>query len=128
MGQLDGSCPEKLCLGPKDLNLAIQHEHYPLPTIEEIATHLHGAKLFSVLDGFWRVPLDEPSSFLTTFNTPFGHYCWKCIPFCISSAPKVFQRKMHKVTDGLKRVEIIADDFVVVGFGDSMEDAIKDHD
>ena len=34
----------RLCLDPKDLNLAIQREHYLLPTIEEIASHLHGAK------------------------------------------------------------------------------------
>ncbi len=62
-------------LDPKELNKAIRHEHYPLPTIEEIATRLHGAKYFTVLDarnGFWHVGLDRPSSLLTTFNTPFG--------------------------------------------------------
>lgn len=65
----------RLCIDPKDLNKAIMRENYPLPTIEEIATHLHGAKLFSILDvrcGFWHVELDEPSSYLTTFHTPFG--------------------------------------------------------
>ena len=121
----------RICLDPKDLNLAIQREHYPLPTIEEIATRLHGAKLFTVLDvrhGFWHVPLDEPSSLLTTFNTPFGRYRWKRMPFGISSAPEVFQRRMHEVTEGLKGVEVVADDFVVVGFGDSIEDATTDHD
>ena len=121
----------RICLDPKDLNLAIQREHYPLPTIEEIATRLHGAKLFTVLDvrhGFWHVPLDEASSFLTTFNTPFGRYRWKRMPFGISSAPEVFQRKMHEVTEGLRGVEVIADDFVVVGFGESVEDATADHD
>ena len=40
----------RICLDPKELNEAIQREHFPLPTIEEIATRLHGAKLFSVLD------------------------------------------------------------------------------
>ena len=35
----------RICLDPKDLNQAIQREHYPLPTIEEIATRLHGAKV-----------------------------------------------------------------------------------
>ena len=121
----------RICLDPKDLNLAIQREHYPLPTIEEIATRLHGAKLFTVLDvrhGFWHVPLDEASSFLTTFNTPFGRYRWKRMPFGISSAPEVFQRKMHEVTEGLKGVEVIADDFVVVGLGESIEEATADHD
>ncbi len=57
----------RICLGPKDLNKAILREHYPLPTIEDIATRLHGAKVFTILDvskGFWHVSLDEPSSFL----------------------------------------------------------------
>ena len=30
---------------------------------------------------------------------------------------------MHQLVAGLSGVEVIADDFVVVGFGDSMEDA-----
>ena len=65
----------RICLDPKDLNRAIQREHYPLPTIEDVVTHLHGAKFFTVLDvknDFWHVALDEPSSYLTTFYTPFG--------------------------------------------------------
>jgi hypothetical protein len=40
----------RICLDPKDLNQAIQREHYPLPTLEEIAIHLYGAKVFTVLD------------------------------------------------------------------------------
>ena len=40
----------RICLDPKELNEAIQREHYPLPTIEEVATRLHRARLFSVLD------------------------------------------------------------------------------
>ncbi len=65
----------RLCLDPQDLNKATQWEYYPLPTIEEIATRLHGAKLFTTLNvqhGFWHIALDEESSLLTTFNAPFG--------------------------------------------------------
>ncbi len=116
----------RICLDPKDLNQAIQREHYPLPTIEEIATRLYGAKVFTVLDvrnGFWHVPLDEESSLLTTFNTPFGRYRWRRMPFGISSAPEVFQRRMHEVIEGLQGVEVVADDFVTVGFGDTEEEA-----
>ena len=121
----------RICLDPKDLNKAIQREHYPLPTIEDIATRLHGAKVFSVLDvnkGFWHVALDEPSSFLTTFHTPFGRYRWKRIPFGISSAPEVFQRQMHELIEGLQGIEVIADDFVAVGCGDTQEEAVHSHD
>ena len=50
------------------------------------------------------------------------------MPFGISSAPEVFHRRMHEVTEGLKGVEVVADDFVVVGFGDGIEEATSDHD
>ena len=121
----------RICLDPQDLNRAILHEHYPLPTIEEVATRLHGAKVFTVLDvrhGFRHVPLDNKSSFLTTFNTPFGRYRWKRMPFGISSAPEVFQRRMHEVIEGLPGIEVVADDFVAVGFGETLEEATRNHD
>ena len=83
----------RICLDPRQLNKAIQREHYALSTIEDVATRLHGAKVFTKLDvrnGFWHVKLDEESSYLTTFNSPFGRYRWKRMPFSISSAPEVF--------------------------------------
>jgi len=103
----------RLCLNPQDLNKAIQREHYPLPTIEEIATSLHGAKLFATLDvrhGFWHIALDAESSLLTTFKTPFGRYLLKGMPFGISSVPEVFQRRMHELVKDLEGVEVVADD------------------
>ena len=48
--------------------------------------------------------------------------------FRISSAPDVFQRRMHELIEGLHGVEVIADDFVVVGFGHTHLEAIHDHD
>ena len=82
----------RICLDPRDLNKAIMRSHYPLPTIEQVATRLNKAKIFTVLDaktGFWQVELDQKSSYLTTFNTPFGRYHWMRMPFGISSAPEV---------------------------------------
>ena len=121
----------RLCLDPKDLNRAIQREHYPLPTIEDVATRLHGAKVFTKLDvrnGFWHVKLDDASSYLTTFNTPFGRYRWMRMPFGIRSAPEIFQRKMHELIEGMPHVEVVADDFVVVGYGETHEEGTQDHD
>ena len=121
----------RICLDPKDLNKAIQRENYLLPTIEDIATRLHGAKVFTKLDvrsGFWHIALDEKSSYLTTFHTPFGRYRWNRVPFGISSAPEVFQRKMHELIEGLSGIEVVADDFIVVGCGSTVDEANKDHD
>ena len=39
----------RISLDPKDLNTAIKWEHYPLPTIDDIAMRLHEAKLFTIL-------------------------------------------------------------------------------
>ena len=71
--------------------------------------------------------LDEESSLLTTINTPFGRYRWKRNPFGINSALEVFQRRMHELVEDLEGVEVVADDFVVVGFGESQEEASKSH-
>ena len=121
----------RVCLDPKDLNRAILREKYELPTVEDIATRLHGAKVFTVMDvrnGFWHVSLDEESSYLTTFQTPFGRYRWRRMPFGISSAPEVFERKMHELIEGMTGVEVVADDFIVVGYGETFEKATRDHD
>ena len=88
----------RLCLDPHHLNQAIKRPKYQMPIIEEIIPKLNNAKLFSVLDakdGFWQVPLTEESSLLTTFNTPFGRFRWKVLPFGINCAPEEFQRRMH---------------------------------
>ena len=121
----------RICLDPRDLNKAIQREKYPLPTIEEVATRLHGAKVFTKLDvrnGFWHIKLKEESSELTAFHTPFGRYCLRRLPFGLCSAPEVFQRRMHEVIEGLTGVEVIADDFLVVGYGEDISAAVVDHD
>ena len=39
------------------------------------------------------------------------------MPFSITSAPEVWQRGMHKFVEDLEGVEVIADDFLIAGFG-----------
>ena len=105
--------------------------HYPLPTIEEVSTRQTNPKVFSVLDakmGFWQVKLDEASSYLTTFNTPFGRCRWKRMPFGVNSAPEIWQQRMNEIAEGLKGVEVNAGNFLVCGFGDTKEDALANHD
>ena len=105
----------RICLDPMHLNLGIKRNHHPIPTIDEIAPRLANAKVFSVVDakdGFLQVELDEPSSYLTTFWTPYGRYRWLRMPFGISSAPEEFQRRFEECLEGLEQVEIIADDVI----------------
>ena len=50
------------------------------------------------------------------------------MPFRICLVPEVFRRRMHELIEGLSGVEVVADDFVVVGRGETADDAVQDHD
>ena len=119
----DGSL--RICLDPKDLNKYIKREHYTTPTIEEIRAKSSGAKVFSVVDvkcGYWHVELDEQSSYLTTFNTPFGRYRYLRMPFGCKMSQDVFQQKMDQIFEGCPGVAAIHDDIVVAGIDDADHD------
>ena len=82
--------------------------------------------MMDVRDGFWHVSLEKQSTYLMTFQTPFGRYRWKRTPFGISSAPEVFQRRMPEFIEGLDGIEVVADNFIAVGYGDTFEETTRD--
>ena len=121
----------RICIDPKDLNSALQRARYPLPTIDDVLPKLTKARVFSVCDAkeaFWQVKLDEASSKLTCFWTPFGRYRWLRMPYGIGPASEEFQRRLHEAMEGLDGTAIIADDVLVYGSGDTDEEASEDHD
>ncbi|KAK7933488.1 hypothetical protein WMY93_004384 [Mugilogobius chulae] len=108
----------RVCLDPKDLNENIKREHYQIPKREEILSDMAGARYFSKLDashGFWQLKLDPESSRYTTFNTPFGRYCFLRLPFGIKSAPEIFHKAMESIIEGLEGTRVYIDDLVVWG-------------
>ena len=108
----------RICLDPKDLNAQIKRCHHRAPTVEEITHKFAGARYFSKLDaknGYWSVKLDEESSLLTTFNTPYGRYCYKRMPFGLVMSQDVFQHKMDQILERCPGTIGIADDIAVYG-------------
>ena len=108
----------RICINPRDLNKAIKREHYQLPTQQEIIGRLAGAKYFSKLDaksGFWQLQLDDESSHLTTFNTPFGRYRFTVFPFGVVFAQEVFHRPIHEKFNDIEGCETDIDDILVWG-------------
>ena len=59
--------------------------------------------------------LDKESRYLTTFNSPFGRYRFKRIPFEVKISQDVFQTKIDQTFKGYKGVVGIADNIVVFG-------------
>lgn len=108
----------RICVDLKRLNESVKRERYILPTVDEMTAKLSGATVFSSLDaasGICQIPLHPDSCKLTTFITPFGRYCFKRLPFGITSAPEIFQRKMMETLQGLEGVEVFMDDILVYG-------------
>ena len=86
-----------LCLVPCDLNRAICHNHHKMPTVEEVAQEFANPCYFTKLDahhGYWSIVLDEHSSLLTTFNSPFGRYHFLHLLFGLVCSQDIFQKKM----------------------------------
>lgn len=108
----------RVCLDPIQLNKAIQREHYQLPTRDEIHAKFKDAHYFSKLDartGFWQMKLDQNSSKLTCFNTPFGRYRFLRLPFGITSVPEIYHRTIHMIYEHIPGCTTMMDDIIVWG-------------
>lgn len=106
----------RLCLDPKALNKAIKRERYTIPTPAEFQSRFAGATVFTVLDmknAFWHVRLSESSSYLCTFNTPWGRKRFLRMPFGISSASEVLQKRNEETFSDIPGVHVIADDVII---------------
>lgn len=100
--------------------------HYQLPTIDTVASKLHNAKYFSVLDanaGFWMVPLDEQSSYLCTFATPFGRFKFNRLAFGLRCAPEAFHQIVTQTFEDLPGVDSYIDDLLVWGSTEQEHDS-----
>ena len=108
----------RTCVDLKPLNKCVLREFHPLPMMYKILAPMQGAQIFNKLDansGFWKIPLAEQSQLLTIFITPLSRYCFKKLPFGISSAPEHFQRRMNQILEGIEGVLCLIDDVLVWG-------------
>ena len=108
----------RICIDPRPLNKALKRERYPLPTLDDVIPKLSKSKVFSKLDlsnAYWHVHLDEESSILTTFQTPFGRYRWRRLPFGTSVSSELFQKRLDQALEGLDGVIGVTDDVIVHG-------------
>ena len=66
----------RICIDPRPLNQALKRETYQLPVLDDLMLDLAKAKV-DLTAGYWHCVLDDASSLLTTFATPYGRYKWK---------------------------------------------------
>jgi hypothetical protein len=121
----------RIVIDPRPLNKALVRSTYCMPTIDDLLPKLSGVKVFSTVDakdGFFHLKLDEESSYLTTCDSIIGRIRWLRMPNGISVAPEVFQARIHSALTHLRGVHCIADDVLITGKGETVEEAQRDHD
>ena len=73
-----------VCLDPHTLNAVLWHNIHNAQRFIDIIAQIRGFTHCSKIDatsGFWTLPLDAMSQLLTTFDTPWGWYCFPKLPF-----------------------------------------------
>ena len=106
----------RICLDPQYLNSQLVRSKCAIPTTTEIFSKISGSQFFTTLDarqGFHQLMLDEQSSKLTSFVTPYGKYRYTRLPMGISCAPEIFHQRISDAMCDLEGVEVYLDDFLV---------------
>ena len=106
-----------ICLDCTNLSKAIIKETYHFKMPEDIAHLIAESCIMTVCDcwkGYLHQELDEPSSFLTTFNTEIGPFRYKGMPFGATIVRDMFHCKLDQCFGHIRNVIVIADDIMVV--------------
>ncbi|CAG4992023.1 unnamed protein product [Colias eurytheme] len=113
----DGSV--RLCVDYSvSLNKQLVVDKYPLPTIKELFSKLHGGQQFSKLDlsmAYNQFVLDDQSQKYTCINTHRGLFVFTRLVFGLASAPAIFQRAMDELLSGIDGVLCLLDDVCITG-------------
>ena len=111
----------RVCLDPRDLNVAIKRPHFMQPTTEDVLSKLSTGKKFTKLDAscaYWQIALDDSSSKLLTFNTPFGRYRYLRMAYGVSSASDICQMYISRMLEGIVGATNNQDDIIIWGEND----------
>lgn len=98
------------------INKQLIIEHYPLPTVRELFSKLHGGQQYSKLDlsmAYKQLCLHEDSQNITCVNTHRGLFKYTRLVFGLASAPSIFQRTMENLLSGMDGVLCLLDDILI---------------
>ena len=79
-------------------------------------------KKLDASNAYWQICMDVESSRLLTFNTPFGRYRFKRLPYRIHSASELCQAQISQILEGLPGTLNSQDDIII--WAESKEELI----
>ncbi len=99
-----------------DYRTVTKSDTFPLPRIDDLLDH---SRYFSTLDlasGFWQIRLSDSAVEKTAFSVPQGLFEFRVMPFGLTIAPAVFQRRVLarlNPENGPDFVKVYIDDVLV---------------
>jgi hypothetical protein len=84
----------RMCVDYTDLNKHYPKDPFGLPRIDEVIDSIASCELLSLLDcysGYHQISLREEDQIKTSFNTPFGAYCYMTMSFGLKNAGATYQ-------------------------------------
>lgn len=116
-----GSDKLRLCVDYRHLNAHTTADGYAIPSTADLLHRAAQATCWTTLDlaqAFHAVPMHPDSAEMTTFNSQFGSYMWKSMPFGLKNASATQQRLMTTIFADLiaqQKILIYLDDLVLLG-------------
>ena len=99
------------------LNQYVQRPVHPFPSTLDIITSVKGdSKWFAKLDavqGYHQIPLDDESSYLTTFILPSGRYRYTRAPMGLNASGDEWCYRSDVALQGLEGVSKLVDDILI---------------
>ncbi|UYV77596.1 K02A2.6-like, partial [Cordylochernes scorpioides] len=109
------------------VNTIVEPDTFPVPAAADLQVNLAGGKVFSKLDlkdAYQQLVVDEETAELLAINTHKGLFKVNRLPFGVSCAPGIFQRRMESLIAKIPGVVVYLDDILVTG-KDEMEHDLR---
>lgn len=106
----------RILIDYRKLNKYVYDDNFCFPSIYDNVEMIRGSKYFSKIDltnSFYQIPIQEECQDVTSFICTFGQYKFTTLPFGLKSSPKIFQRTITNVLEGIKNIIIFVDDLLL---------------
>ena len=117
----------RVCGDYRRVNARTTDDRYPVRTLQDFTSELHGKSIFSKIDlmkGYHQIPVADDDVRKTAVITPFGLFVFPRTPFGLKNAGQDFQRLMDEILGDVPRVFVYIDDILVAS--DNLQQHLQD--